>query len=230
MNSSDHIREMLFAARDLKYRDFNASLIPTADSERMIGVRIPAIRELAKKISGTEEAKEFISVLPHDYYEENCLHAFLIERIKDFDGCIAQTERFLPYIDNWAVCDMMSPKVFAKNTDKLLPLIWRWMDRGDVYTVRYAVGMLMRYYLGDTYDRTMSDAVVGVDSSEYYINMMLAWYFATALAKRYDDILPYFKDRRIANVWVHNKAIQKATESRRITEQQKDELRQLRIK
>lgn len=230
MNSSDRIREMLFAARDLKYRDFNASLIPTADSERMIGVRIPVIRELAKKISGTEEAEEFLAVLPHDYYEENCLHAFLIERIKDFDECIAQTERFLPYIDNWAVCDMMSPKVFAKNTDKLLPLIWRWMDRGDVYTVRYAVGMLMRYYLGDAYDRTMSDAVAGVDSSEYYINMMLAWYFATALAKRYDDILPYFKDRRIANVWVHNKAIQKATESRRITEQQKDELRQLRIK
>lgn len=229
MSAVENIRDTLFSYRDEPYKKFNSSLIPTVDPQSVIGVRTPVLRAYAKELYGTEAAREFLAVLPHGYYEENCLHAFLIEKIKDFDGCIAQTERFLPYVDNWAVCDMMSPKVFAKNTDKLLPVIWRWMDSGRTYTVRYAVGMLMRYYLGDAYENRISDAVASVDSSEYYINMMLAWYFATALAKRYDDILPFFKNSMIANKWVHNKAIQKAVESRRITARQKEELRTLKI-
>lgn len=219
----------LFALQDLKYREFHAGLIPGVPVESIIGVRTPEIRKLAKKISGTDEAKKFMQVLPHKYYEENNLHGCLIEGIKEYDCCVAELNRFLPYVDNWATCDLIRPKAFQKNTALLLADIKRWLSSDHAYTVRFGIEMLMKFFLDKEYRTEYSDMVAEVQSTEYYVNMMIAWYFATALAKQYDSVLPYLKERRL-DVWTHNKTIQKAVESYRITDAQKAELRVLKIK
>ena len=199
------VLERLFALQDTKYRAFQSKLMPTVAPETVIGVRTPLLRNLAKELAGTAEAADFLRVLPHAYYEENNLHAFLVEKIRDYDAALAETERFLPYIDNWATCDCFSPKVFAKHKDE------------------------MRHYLDADFRPEYLAWVADVQSEEYYLNMMRAWYFATALAKQPDDTLPYLTERRL-DVWTHNKAIQKAVESYRIPPELKQRLREMRIR
>lgn len=201
----------LFELQDLKYRDFHAKLMPTVDKEKIIGVRVPQLRKMAKRVKGTMEAEAFLKKLPHEYYEENNLHAFLVEFIKDFDTALYETERFLPYIDNWATCDMFYPKVFKKNAELLMPKIEEWIKSDKTYTVRYAIGLLMRM----DFKKEHMDMVSSVKSDEYYINMMIAWYFATALSFNYEEAAVYLSENRLSK-WVHNKTIQKATESYRI--------------
>ena len=229
MNTEEYIIERLFTLQDLSYRDFNAKLIPNVPKDKVIGVRTPDIRKLAKELANTEQGQEFIRILPHKYHEENCLHAFIIEQIKDYDQCISEIDRFLPYIDNWATCDSLSPKVFAKNKDKLVADIKRWISDDKTYTIRFGVGMLMGHYLDEDFDPIYPEMVAGIRSEEYYVNMMLAWYFATALAKQYNAVIPYLEDKKLS-LWVHNKTIRKAIESYRITKEQKDYLRTLAIK
>ena len=222
------IQEELFAMQDVDYRDFHSRLIPNIAPERIIGVRTPELRKYAKQLGKTKEAAVFLDELPHYYYEENNLHGFLLEQIKDYDTCIAQWNRFLPCVDNWATCDMPSPKVFKKNLPQLLSQIRLWMDSAETYTVRFAIGMLMRFYLEDeTFSPEYPEWVAAVRSEEYYINMMVAWYFATALAKQWEVVFPYIQERRLSQ-WCHNKSIQKAVESNRITPEQKANLRKLR--
>ena len=223
------ITEELFGMQDKQYRDFQAKLIPTVGKDRIIGVRTPALRKMAKQMITQNEAEEFIKTLPHRFFDENQLHAFIISEEKELGKCMSETERFLPYIDNWATCDQLSPKVFKKHKDELLPHIKWWIKSDETYTVRFAVGMLMQHFLDESFDLEYPRMVAGVSSEEYYINMMLAWYFATALAKQYNDIIPFIEDRRLSP-WVHNKAIQKSVESYRITSEQKEYLRSLRIK
>jgi len=222
------VQNDLFSLRDPEYQSFHAKLMPTVDPSRIIGVRIPVLRDYAKKFAKTADVAEFLNNLPHEYYEENNLHSMLIAQINDLDEALAETARFLPYIDNWATCDLPPPAVFAKNPTALLPAIDGWLASDHPYTVRYAIGLLMRYFLDEHFSPEYSDRVATICSEEYYVNMMIAWYFATALAKQYDVILPYLKDFRLSP-WVHNKTIQKAIESYRITPLQKDELRALRI-
>ena len=225
---SESIRSSLFDVQDRAYRDFHARLIPTVDKERIIGVRTPQVRSLAKTFEKDPKIKDFFSDLPHYYYEENNVHISLIGRIKDYESCLCELERFLPYIDNWATCDMESTKVFAKHTEELLGPIRQWLASGETYTVRFAIRMLMSFYLGDNFSTEYPDMVSNVRSEEYYINMMAAWYFATALAKQYDAVIPYMEQKKLAP-WTHNKAIQKARESFRITPEQKAYLKTLRI-
>lgn len=210
--------------QDLKYKDFQSKLLPTVDRDTVIGIRTPMLREYAKKIKDTAEAKEFLSSLPHFYYEENNLHAFLIEQIKDYDACIAEINRFLPYVDNWGTCDSMRPKCFKKNTDKLLFEVEKWLDSPHTYTVRFGIETLMSHYLDEKFDKRFLARVGGIGSDEYYVNMMIAWYFATALAKQYDAAVKYVTEYRL-DTWTHNKTIQKAIESYRITDEQKAFLR-----
>ena len=223
------IQKKLFELQDRQYADFQSRLIPNIEKERVIGVRTPALRALAKKLVQTKEAEVFLSDLPHKYFDENQLHAFLICEIKDFAECIVQTQAFLPYVDNWATCDQMSPKVFKKNTEKLLPYIEKWVASDRTYTVRFGICMLMRYFLDDAFLPEYAATVAEVRSDEYYINMMIAWYFATALAKQYDAILPFLSEHRL-DPWVHHKTIQKAVESFRITPEQKAELKAMKVK
>ncbi|MDO5112080.1 MAG: DNA alkylation repair protein [Clostridia bacterium] len=223
------VQARLFALQDLPYRDFQCKLMPTVDPAAVIGVRTPAMRQLAKEYEKSPDAAAFLSILPHEYYEENNLHGFLIERMKDYDACIAALNAFLPYVDNWATCDLMSPKVFQKHLPELLQSIKRWLSSTHTYTIRFGVEMLMRFYLDAHFDPAYLEMVAQLRSQEYYVNMMIAWYFATALAKQYDATLPYIEGRRL-DVWAHNKAIQKAIESYRITEEQKAYLRTLKIK
>ena len=222
------IRERLFSMQDLEYRDFHAKLIPNIEKEKIIGVRTPDLRKFAKSLS-YEEMEDFLKVLPHEYYEENNLHAFLIEREKDFEQCLVKIESFLPWVDNWATCDMMQPKVLGKHRDKLLSYIDRWLAAKDIYTVRFALNLLMTYYLDDGFRVEYLERAAAISSEEYYINMMIAWYFATALAKQYEATLPFLTGRRLP-VWVHNKTIQKAVESRRVTPEQKEFLKKLKIR
>lgn len=228
-NIENKVVESLFSMQDLDYKRFHAKLIPNVNEELVIGVRTPQLRKFAKDFAKTDEAKEFIKMLPHKYYEENNLHGFILEQIKDYDECIAEVERFLPYVDNWATCDMMAPKVFKKNLPKLLEKVKVWIKSGDTYTIRFAIEMLMKYFLNDAFHVIYPEMVAKVKSDEYYVNMMIAWYFATALAKQYDLILPFIENKEL-DKWTHNKAIQKAIESRRITQEQKDYLRTLKIK
>lgn len=222
------ISEELFALQDTEYQVFQSKLMPTIPPETVIGVRTPLLRKLAKELAGTPQAEHFLQSLPHRYYEENNLHAFLIEKIRDYDTALAETERFLPYINNWATCDCFCPKVFAKHKEELLIPLRRWLGSDQTYTVRYAMGMLMRYYLDEDFQPEYLAWVAGVHSEEYYLNMMRAWYFATALAKQPDAALPWLTDRRL-DVWTHNKTIQKAAESYRIPPEMKQQLRELRI-
>lgn len=223
------IQTQLFSLQDSGYRDFHAKLIPTVSLDRIIGVRTPALRQLAKSFAKTPEASAFLRELPHTYYEENNLHGFILETFRDFDLLIAELNRFLPYVDNWATCDTMSPKLFHTHREALLPHIRRWLEAPDVYTVRFAVGTLMTHYLDDAFSPEYPALAASIQSEEYYINMMIAWYFATALAKQYDAVLPYLTEHRLSP-WIHNKTIQKAVESRRIPEETKQYLRTLRRK
>ena len=223
------VQEELFAMQDVGYRDFHAKLMPTMDKERVIGVRIPALRAFAKVYGKTEEAKIFLQVLPHTYYEENNLHGLLIEQIKDYEECVAELNRFLPYIDNWATCDLLAVRVVKNHLEAFEKEIDRWMASDQTYTIRFGIGMLMRYYLGDAFQLQYPEKVARIRSEEYYVNMMRAWYFATALAKQYEQILPFIEKKRL-DVWTHNKTIQKAIESYRITAEQKSYLRILKIK
>lgn len=224
-----NIREELFALQDLKYKEFHKRLIPTIDEDTIIGVRIPALRALVKEFSRTEEAAEFMKELPHPYYEENNVHAFLIEKIKDYDTCIRELDKFLPYVDNWATCDSMAPKVLKKHLPELMDKIKEWLASDQIYTVRYGIGLLMKFYLDEAFEEKYLQMVADVQSEEYYINMMIAWYFATALAKHYEKALSYLEEQKL-DVWTHNKTIQKAVESHRITPEQKAYLKTLKRK
>lgn len=227
MREQTALQKKLFALQDTGYRDFHSRLIPNIDKARIIGIRTPILRKFAKDFGKTEEAKGFLHELPHQYYEENNLHMMLITGIRDYEACLAETERFLPYIDNWATCDFPEPKCFTKHKTDLLPHIRQWLSSGKTYTVRYGIGMLMRMYLDEDFAPEYPDMVAEVISEEYYVNMMIAWYFATALAKQWDSVVPYLEERKLLP-WVHKKTIQKAIESYRITPEQKEYLRTLR--
>ncbi len=221
-----HIQKELFALQDTAYRDFHARLMPNIDKEKIIGVRTPALRKLAASVP-PETCAAFLADLPHTYYEENNVHACLISAIRTFDEALSETERFLPYIDNWATCDMFFPKVFQKNPETLLPHIRRWLACNAEYTVRFGIGCLMRLFLGEAFRPEYPAMVAEIRKDAYYIRMMIAWYFATALAKQYDAVLPYLTEHRLDS-WVHNKTIQKAVESYRIPAETKLYLRTLR--
>ncbi len=218
----------LFSMADEKYKAFHAPLIPNVDPENIIGVRTPLLRAYAKKFAQTDEAETFLSSLPHKYYEENNLHAFLLERIRDYDRVTALLDAFLPYVDNWATCDMMNPKILKKYPDRLLADVKRRLSSKHTYEVRFAVGCLMNYFLDENFSAEIFPLVINIHTDEYYINMMRAWFFATALAKQYESALPVIENRLLDN-WTHNKAIQKAVESRRITPEQKAYLKTLKI-
>lgn len=221
------IQTTLLSLQDTKYRDFHAKLMPNIDKNTIIGVRVPQIRALAKEIKGEEDA--FLKELPHKYYEENNLHAVLVSEMKDFDECIRRLDEFLPFVDNWATCDIMKPKPFRNNKEKLLLQTEKWLKSEHTYTVRFAIEMLMTHFLDEDFDEKYLEQVSGIKSDEYYINMMIAWYFATALAKKWDFAVKYLEEKRLSK-WVHNKTIRKAIESYRITENQKKYLRTLIIK
>ncbi len=228
-NIEQEIRDRLFALRDEEYGAFQGKLIPTVSPETIIGVRTPALRALAKELRGRGEIDGFLTALPHRYFDENQLHAFLLSLEKDYRAAVAGLDAFLPYVDNWATCDQMSPKVFRRHRAELLSEIERWLASQHVYTVRFGVGMLMEHYLDDAFREECLARVAALRSEEYYVNMMIAWYFATALCKQYDAALPYIELRRL-DVWTHNKAIQKAIESRRVPEERKERLRALKIR
>ena len=223
----EEILQRLFALQDLQYRDFQAKLMPTVDKSTIIGVRTPELRKLAREFAKREDIGAFLDVLPHAYYDENNLHGFLLCEDKDFDRVIKRLDTFLPYIDNWATCDLTSPKVFKKHRAELLPHIRRWLASSKVYTVRFGIEMLLSHYLDEEFESEYLDWVAALRSEEYYVNMMIAWYFATALAKQYDVALPYLLEQRLAP-WTHNKTIQKAIESYRITDEQKAYLRTIK--
>lgn len=224
----ERIRAELWEMRDVGYKDFHAKLIPTVAPEAIIGVRTPELRKYARKLAKDPQIGDFLAQLPHQYYDENNVHAFVVEQIKDYGECLAQTERFLPYIDNWATCDMMAPKAFAKHKEELLESVRRWIASSETYTIRYGVGMLMRFYLEEDFRQEYLQWVADIRSEEYYVNMMRAWYFATALTKQYEAVIPYLEEKRLDD-WTHNKAIQKACESYRVTAEQKKYLRGLKV-
>ena len=224
---TEEIREELFRLQDSKYREFQIKLIPNVAPDSVIGVRTPALRKYAKELARREESVEFLADVPHQYFDENQLHAFIISQLKDFGRCMEYVRAFLPYVDNWATCDQLSPKVFGKNKGDLLKQIREWIGSGDIYTVRFGIGMLMQYFLDEDFDPEYPELVAQIRSEEYYVNMMKAWYFATALAKQYETVLPFIEERRLDD-WTHRKAIQKAVESYRITEEQKKYLKTLK--
>lgn len=228
MTLHEEIINGLFDLQDREYRDFQAKLIPSASADKMIGVRTPALRKFAKDLAKREEIGGFLNDLPHRYFDENQLHAFIISQLKDYEQCMDEVIRFLPYIDNWATCDQLSPKVFSKHRPKLADQIRKWIISDHTYTIRFGIGMLMEHFLDEDYDPAYPEMVACIRSDEYYVNMMIAWYFATALAKQYDSILPFIKNRRL-DPWTHNKTIQKARESYRISPEQKEYLKALKI-
>ena len=221
------VTEELFNLRDSEYAAFQAKLTPTIEPEKFIGVRLPVLRKFAKEYAKDPECVQFMSTLPHDYYDENLLHSVLITYIKDYDTCMQALEKFLPYVDNWAVCDTMSPKVLKKNKEALLLKIKEWVKSDKTYTIRFGVDMLMSFYLDDDFKPEYLEIPASIRSDEYYVNMMTAWYFATALAKQWDEAVKYIENRRLDR-WTHNKAIQKSIESFRVTQEHKDYLRSLK--
>ena len=225
----DDIRSELFRMQDLKYRVFQSKLTPTVDPERFIGVRTPELRKLSKQMGRREDVYVFLNALPHDTFDENQLHAFIISEMKDFGECMDAVNRFLPFVDNWATCDQMSPKVFKKHRQDLLETIRQWLASDQTYTVRFGIKMLMEHFLDEDFDIDYLRMVADVRSGEYYIRMMVAWYFATALAKQYETTLPFIEEHRL-DPWTHNKTIQKAIESYRISSEQKKYLRGLKGK
>ena len=221
MNS---LQRKLFKLQDLKYRNFHSKLMPGIDKETIIGIRTPVLRKFAKEFAKTEAAESFLKELPHQYYEENNLHMMLITGIKDYPKCMEEVQRFLPYIDNWATCDFPEPKCFRKNKKAVLEEVRKWIASTETYTIRYGIGMLMRLFLDEDFSLEYLEMAAGVQSQEYYVNMMIAWYFATALAKQWDAAVPYIEQHRLSD-WVHKKTIQKAVESYRITSEQKEYLK-----
>lgn len=224
----EEIRAELFRLQDVQYKAFQGPLIPTVPAKAVIGVRTPALRAFAKKLYRSGGADAFLSDLPHRYFDENQLHAFLLCEIKDFDLCLAEVERFLPFVDNWATCDQLSPAVFRRHRERLLTFARRCLDSGETFRVRFGIKMLMDHFLDEAFDPAFPALVTGVHSEDYYVKMMVAWYFATALAKRYDETISYL-ERRALSPWTHNKAIQKATESYRISADKKAYLKTLKI-
>ena len=227
--NTEEIRETLFRLRDEKYRELQIRTIPTLKPETVIGVRTPELRKMARELAQAEEIRDYLRDLPHQYFEENQLHAFILSGMKDYEQCIDALNLFLPYVDNWATCDQMSPGVFRKHRPELLKSIRTWILSGKTYTVRFGIGMLMTHFLEEDFDTAYPEMVAGIRSGEYYVNMMTAWYFATALAKQYEAVLPFMEEQRL-DAWTHNKAIQKAIESYRITPGQKEYLRTLKIR
>ena len=221
-------QELLFQLQDKSYRDFQSKLIPTIPVETIIGVRIPALRKLAKEYGKDPESVEFLKQLPHTYYDENILHALLVAEIKDYEVCVKEVEHFLPYVDNWAVCDIFSPKVFRKNKDKLIDKIREWTASGQPYTCRFGMEMLMTHFLDEDFRAEYLGIPAAVHSEEYYVNMMIAWFYATALAKQWDAAVGYI-EKKCLDPWTHNKTIQKARESYRITREQKEYLKTLKV-
>lgn len=229
MTIIEDIRKFLLSNQDTDYQSLQIRTIPSVEPERIIGVRTPVLRSYAKELSKREDVGEFLQALPHELFEEDQLHAFILSGMKDYDVCMNSLESFLPYVNNWATCDQMSPKVFKKHKADLLKHIKVWLKSHETYTIRFGVGMLMEHFLDEDFDLKYPKMVSKLRSDEYYVNMMIAWYFATALAKQYDAVIPYIEQNRLA-VWTHNKAIQKSIESYRITPEQKDYLRSLKIK
>ena len=225
--SKKTISDELFSLKDEGYKKFQCALMPTVNPEKVIGVRTPELRKLSERLWKEDRAEELMKNLPHTYYEEDNLHAAFIEKITDFDRCIEELDRFLPFVDNWATCDMMNPKALKNDRERLLSKAYEWMEKEDAYTVRYGIGVLMRHFLGDNFSLEYAERVASVKNDEYYVRMMVAWYFAEALSRQYDLILPFIKERRLS-LWVHRKAIQKAVESRKISTSQKEELKKYR--
>lgn len=223
------IRDELKKLADEKYREMQKTIIPTADPDSIIGVRTPELRKMAKALVKREDIDEFLSDLPHKSFDENQLHAFVLSEMKDYEACMEKLNAFLPYVDNWATCDQMSPKIFKKHKEELLKQIKVWLKSKETYTIRFGIGMLMEHFLDDDFDPAYPKMVSRIRSEEYYINMMIAWYFATALAKQYDAVIPYIEEKKLAD-WTHNKAIQKSVESYRITDEQKAYLKTLKVK
>ena len=226
---SDAIFQRLSELSDPTYRDFHAGLIPNISPETILGVRVPALRKLARELRGSAEAQEFMAALPHECYDENCLHGLLINDIKDFGATVSALDAFLPYVDNWAVCDLISPRSFKSRPPELAAHVRRWLESSHSYTVRFGIGVLMSFYLDEGFEPAQLEAVAERCCEEYYVNMMVAWYFATALAKQPEAALPYIENRRLSR-WTHNKAIQKSIESRRIPDETKAYLKTLRWK
>ena len=226
---SDAVFQRLSELSDPTYRDFHAGLIPNISPETILGVRVPALRKLARELRGSAEAQEFMAALPHEYYDENCLHGLLINDIKDFGATVSALDAFLPYVDNWAVCDLISPRSFKSRPPELAAHVRRWLDSSHSYTVRFGIGVLMSFYLDEGFEPAQLEAVAERCCEEYYVNMMVAWYFATALAKQPEAALPYIENRRLSR-WTHNKARQKSIESRRIPDETKAYLKTLRWK
>ena len=222
------IQDNLFKLQDRKYRDFQIKLIPTVKEDSVIGVRTPELRKYAKELVKGDYIS-FLEDLPHQYFDENQLHAFVISEIKDYNKCILYINKFLPYVDNWATCDQMSPKVFKKYTDNLIEEIKVWIKSSKTYTIRFGISMLMQYYLDDNFKVEYLEMVANIKSNEYYVNMMRAWYFATALAKQYSLVIPYIENKKL-DTWTHNKTIQKAIESYRVSKEEKEYLKSLKIK
>ena len=231
-NIIEEIKDYLLKNQDLQYKQFHSSLMPTINSEVVIGIKVPILRNYTKELLKKYDIQSFVPFfkdLPHQYYEENNIHAFLIEKINNYDECLFQLEQFLPYIDNWATCDMLNPKVFSKNKDKLLKKINEWIKSSHTYTIRFGIGMLMRYFLDKDFNSSYLELVYSIKSEEYYVNMMKAWFFATALTKQYDATLPIIQNKKL-DIWTHNKAIQKAIESFRVPAEHKQYLKTLKIK
>jgi 3-methyladenine DNA glycosylase AlkD len=226
---TEQIRKMLFSLADEKYRDFQCRIISTVSPETVLGIRTPDLRRYAQMLIKENDTDNFLNSLPHLYFEENQLHAFIISELKNYDECIGRVNVFLPYIDNWATCDQLSPKVFGKNRIRLYEEIKNWIASEKTYTIRFGIGMLMQHFLDDDFDPEYPEIVSEIHSDEYYVNMMIAWYFATALAKQYETVIPYIEQKRL-DKWTHNKTIQKAVESYRISADKKDYLKTLKIK
>lgn len=225
------IQNYLFSLQDLKYQAFQAPIVPSVDPKTIIGVRVPLLRAYAKDLwkNHPDLVEAFLNTLPHEYYEENLLHGFLLEFIKDFDQAVRAEDRFLPYMDNWAVCDTTHPKCFKKYPEELLFWVKKWLESTETYTLRYGVSMLMSFFLDENFSEETMNMVIQVKSEEYYVNMMRAWYFATALAKQWNSAVKVIENHEL-DIWTHNKSIQKAVESFRVSDEHKDYLRTLRIK
>ncbi|SFP97074.1 3-methyladenine DNA glycosylase AlkD [Lachnospiraceae bacterium XBB1006] len=229
MEIVERIQRELFEKQDLQYQAFQRKIIPGINPECIIGVRTPILRAMAKNLEKKEGGDVFLTALPHSYFEENQLHAFIIASRKDYVVCIKEVQAFLPYVNNWATCDQLSPAIFKKYRKELLPYIQQWIGNEHPYTVRFGIKMLMDHFLEEAFEVDYPEMVAKIRSKEYYVNMMIAWYFATALAKQYEHILPFLEERRLDD-WTHNKAIQKAVESDRITKEQKTHLKTLKVK
>ena len=221
------VYEILLSYKDEKYKEFQSKLVPNIDKKTIIGVRTPQIKKIVKEIFDTAEATIFLQTLPHQYYEENLIHFFLISKIKDFDECVKEVEKFLPYINCWPVCDQATPLVFKKNHDKLLPLIKKWINSNHIYTARFGIRMLMNEFLNDDFKEEYLEWVSSISGDDYYLEMMVAWFFATALAKQYNATIKYI-EKRCLNPWIHQKTIQKALESYRVSDKNKEYLKKFK--